>query len=267
MDNFTPPVLEYAPPGLWHHRSDGFVAIDLLGQVDGPVPAVGRNVPFRTLSHPIVEQSASFVLLLVLLLIPRISAGQDLTDPPANRPKKNPPPFFSDITIWSAQTVGSVNVMSTYPGQQLFATGIGLRRHMFNFQHTIMRWNFEIIPLCMPSFPTANGRTYHYGGGGALGLNFEPRKQWRVAQPFIDVNFGLLGFTTETPVETRRTNFSLQFGPGLKFPVRGRSSLKTGITFFHFSNMHTVKNNPGFDGILIYMGYSFSFERKRSGPN
>ena len=22
--------------------------------------------------------------------------------------------------------------------------------------------------------------------------------------------------------------------------------------------MHIVKNNPGFDGILIYMGYSFS---------
>jgi len=31
--------------------------------------------------------------------------------------------------------------------------------------------------------------------------------------------------------------------------------------------MHTVKNNPGFDGILIYMGYSFSFEHKRSGAN
>ena len=107
--------------------------------------------------------------------------------------------------------------MSTYPGQEMFAAGIGLRRHMFNFQQTTMRWNFEIIPGCMPSFPTANGRTYHYGGGGALGLDFEPRRQWRVAQPFVDVNFGLLGFTTQTPVDTRRTNFSLQFGPGLKF--------------------------------------------------
>jgi hypothetical protein len=39
--------------------------------------------------------------------------------------------------------------MSTYPGQEMFAAGIGLRRHMFNFQHTIMRWNFEIIPGCI----------------------------------------------------------------------------------------------------------------------
>ena len=243
------------------------MATDFLEQVGDPFPASGENVRFRTLSHSNQAQVGCALSLLILVLFPVISAAQDLSDPPLSRPKKESPPFFSDITIWSAKTVGSVNVMSTYPGQQMFATGIGLRRHMFNFQHTIMRWNFEIIPLCMPSFPTANGRTYHYGGGGALGLDFEPRKQWRVAQPFIDVNFGLLGFTTETPVDTRRTNFSLQFGPGLKFPLRGRSSLKTGVTFFHFSNMHTVKNNPGFDGILIYMGYSFSFERKRSGPN
>jgi hypothetical protein len=173
-------------------------------------------------------------LLLFLLLFPRISAAQESPDPPLNHAQSERRPLFSDVTICSAQTVGSVNVMSTYPGQEMFAAGIGLRRHLFNFRHTILRWNFEVIPVCMPSFPGANGRTYHYGGGGALGLDFEPRRQWRGAQPFIDVNFGLLGFTTQTPVDTRRTNFSLQFGPGLKFPLHGRSSLKTGITFFPF---------------------------------
>jgi hypothetical protein len=207
------------------------------------------------------------LLLPFLLFLPRISAGQESPDPALNHAQSERRSFFSDVTIWSAQTVGSVSVMSTYPGREMFAAGIGLRRHLFNFRHTNVRWNFEVIPVCMPSFPGANERTYDYGGGGALGLNFEPRRKWHGAQPFIDVNFGLLGFTTQTPVDTRRRNFSLQFGPGLAFPLRGRSSLKTGITFFHFSNMHTVKNNPGFDGILIYMGYSFSFEHKRSGPS
>ena len=222
------------------------MAIDLLGQVDGPVPAVGNNVRFRYIFHSNLKQVAYALSLLILVLFPKISAAQDLSDSPTNRPKKEPPPFFSDITIWSAQTVGSVNVMSTYPGQQMFATGIGLRRHMFNFQHTIMRWNFEIIPLCMPSFPTANERTYHHGGGGALGLDFEPRKQWRVAQPFIDVNFGLLGFTTETPVDTRRTNFSLQFGPGLRFPLRGRSSSEDRHHFLPFFQYAHGEEQPRF---------------------
>ena len=240
---------------------------DVLEQGDEPVPAVVRTVRFRTTARPLLELTASELLLLLLLFFPGISFGQESPDPPLNHAQSERKPFFSDVTIWTAQTVGSVNVMSTYPGQEMFAAGIGLRRHLFNFRHTTVRWNLEVIPVCMPSFPGANGRTYHYGGGGGLGLDFEPRRKWRGAQPFIDVNFGLLGFTTQTPVDTRRTNFSLQFGPGLEFPLRGRSSLKTGITFFHFSNMHTVKNNPGFDGILIYMGYSFSFEHKRSGQS
>ena len=188
---------------------------DVLGQGDEPVPAVGRTVRFRTIPRPRLELTASELLLLLLLFFPGISFGQESPDP-LNHAQSERKPFFSDVTIWTAQTVGSVNVMSTYPGQEMFAAGIGLRRHLFYFRHTMVRWNFEVIPVCMLSFPGANGRTYHYGGGGGLGLDFEPRRKWRGAQPFIDVNFGLLGFTTQTPVDTRRTNFSLQFGPGLE---------------------------------------------------
>jgi Lipid A 3-O-deacylase (PagL) len=195
---------------------------------------------------------------------PKSSPCQEAVESPRQTVMREKAPIFTDITIWVAQTVGSTNVMSTYSGQEMFSMGVGLRRHLYGFPHTEMRWNFEIIPLCMPSFPNGNGRTHHYGGGGALGLSFEPRRPRRV-QPFVDVNFGLLGFTDETPVNTRRTNFSLQFGPGFTVPLRGRSSLKTGITFFHFSNMHTVGKNPGFDGLLIYVGYSFRFQRGETG--
>jgi hypothetical protein len=83
-------------------------------------------------------------VLPFLLFFAGISAGQDQPDQPRNRSKSESPPFFSDVTIWTAQTDGSVNVMSTCPGQEI-----------------IMRWNFEIIPVCMPSFPTANGRNMH----------------------------------------------------------------------------------------------------------
>jgi hypothetical protein len=153
---------------------------DVLEQSDRPVPAVGRTVRLRTIALLLQPKlTASVLLLLFLLFFPRISAAQESLDPPLNLAQSERRPFFSDVTIWSAQTVGSVNVMSTYPGQEMFAAGIGLRRHLLNFRHTILRWNFEVIPVCMPSFPGANGRTYHYGGGGALGLDFEPRRQWR----------------------------------------------------------------------------------------
>ena len=152
---------------------------DILGQGDVPVPAAGRTVRFRTIARLSVKATASVLLLLFLLFFPRISAAQGSPDPQLIHAQSERRPFFSDVTIWSAQTVGSVNVMSTYPAQEMFAAGIGLRRQLFNFRHTILRWNFEVIPVCMPSFPDANGRTYNYGGGGALGLDFEPRRQWR----------------------------------------------------------------------------------------
>lgn len=139
---------------------------DVLEQGDEPVPAVGRTVRFRTIARPLLELTTSELLLLLLLFFPGISFGQESPDPPLNHAQSERKPFFSDVTIWTAQTVGSVNVMSTYPGQEMFAAGIGLRRHLFNFRHTMVRWNFEVIPVCMPSFPGANGRTYHYGGGG-----------------------------------------------------------------------------------------------------
>ena len=116
---------------------------DVLGQGDVPVPA----------ARPLLELTASELLLLLLLFFPGISFGQESPDPPLNHAQSERKPFFSDVTIWTAQTVGSVNVMSTYPGQEMFAAGIGLRRHLFNFRHTIVRWNFEVIPVCMPSFP------------------------------------------------------------------------------------------------------------------
>lgn len=209
----------------------------------------------------------SFVLILALILFfPYRSACQDPYDSPLKHASAESAPIFTDVTIWTAQSVGSTNVMSTYPGQEMFATGVGLRRHIYGFRHMEMRWNFEIVPFCMPSFTSADGRTYHYGGGGSLGASLEPRKRWKI-QPYFDASVGLLGFTNATPAGTRRKNYSMQFGPGLTIPVRGRSSLKTGIWFFHFSNMRTEPTNPGFDAVVIYMGYTFSFERRSSGPN
>ena len=91
---------------------------DVLGQGDRPVPAVGRTVRFRTIARPLLKLTASALLLLFLLFFPRISAAQESSDPPLNHAHSERRPFFSDVTIWSAQTVGSVNVMSTIRGRR-----------------------------------------------------------------------------------------------------------------------------------------------------
>jgi hypothetical protein len=205
-------------------------------------------------------------ILVLILLFPMMSNCQELIAPSRDPAAAEKPPFLTDVTIWTGQTAGSINLMSTYSGQEMFAMGVAIRQRLRTFRHTEMRWNFEALPLVMPSFRTVNGRNYHYGGGGSLGLNLSPRKQWMV-QPFFDANIGLVGFTTDTPANTRRTNFSLQFGPGFVIPLRGRSSLKVGLRFFHFSNASTVAHNPGFDGLLIYTGYAFNLGRRSQLTN
>jgi hypothetical protein len=173
-------------------------------------------------------------------------------------------PLFRDITIWTGHTVGSTHIMSEYSGQEMFAMGVGISRHMHTFRHLDAQWNFEIIPVALPSLPTSTGRTYHYGGGGTIGTELVPKKKWRV-MPYFDVGGGLLMFTEPTPIpEARRLNISFQFGPGFKIPLGGQSSLKTGVWFFHFSDARTTARNPSFDGFLFYAGYVYNFKPRRT---
>jgi hypothetical protein len=126
-----------------------------------PPRGVSRCARFR--------RAALTFIFLPVLFFPQTSAAQDSPDPQEKFTTRERGPIFTDVTLWTAKTMGSVNVMSTYPGQQMFALGVGLRRHLFSFPHTELRLNFEIVPWCMPSFPGANGRTFHYGGGRGPG--------------------------------------------------------------------------------------------------
>lgn len=75
---------------------------------------------------------------------------------------------------------------------------------------------------------------------------------------FFDVDGGFLAFTNETPIpDTRRVNMTLDFGPGLYIPVGPERWLKMGVQFFHFSNAHAVRLNPGFDTFFVYAAYTF----------
>ena len=149
----------------------------------------------------------------------------------------------------------------------MFAMGVGVRKHLHTIRHADASWTFGIVPVCVPSLPTAEGRAYHYGGGASFGVEFEPRKQLRL-QPYFDAGGGVLMFTEPTPVESsRRFNVSLQFGPGVRLPLKGRSSLRMGMWYFHFSDAHTTESNPGFVGFLFYAGYAFSFRRDEGRGN
>jgi hypothetical protein len=165
------------------------------------------------------EPDWGLALLAILVPFATKCAGQDPGDPPETRAVARQP-IFTDMTIWGGHTAGSINEMSAYPGQEAFAVGIELRRQIYTFRHTRMQWNIQVVPPCAPSVPNASGRTYHSGGGASVGLSLEPRRRRKI-QPNFDASVGLLGFTDPTPMDTRRKNYSLQFGPGSRFRCKG----------------------------------------------
>ena len=61
---------------------------------------------------------------------------------------------------------------------------------------------------------------------------------------------------------------TLDFGPGVMVPLRGNNAMRTGVWLFHFSDGNTAPRNPAFDGIMVYVSYTYRnfaphFARKR----
>ena len=72
------------------------------------------------------------------------------------------------------------------------------------------------------------------------------------------VDGGFLAFPHDVPTpNTRRVNMTLDFGPGVTIPMRGNNALRTGVWLYHFSDGNTAPRNPAFDGVMVYVSYTY----------
>ncbi|HWS95941.1 MAG TPA: hypothetical protein VN620_05625 [Candidatus Methylomirabilis sp.] len=147
--------------------------------------------------------------------------------------------------------------MSDLKNQRLFFTGVRLTSRLFTTRHLFIGGNLDVKPLIIHSKSVPNGRQYTYGGGSSVGLQFAPRVVWRW-RPFFDVDGGFLAFPHDVPTpNTRRVNMTLDFGPGVTTPLRGNNALRTGVWLYHFSDGNTAPRNPAFDGVMVYVSYTY----------
>jgi hypothetical protein len=66
---------------------------------------------------------------------------------------------------------------------------------------------------------------------------------------------GGLWFTRDTPVpDSRRFNFTFEYGGGFQFLRSSRKAIVVGYKFHHLSNAYTAPRNPGLDGNVFYLG-------------
>jgi Lipid A 3-O-deacylase (PagL) len=164
---------------------------------------------------------------------------------------------YREISFYSGQSFANPQLMSDLSGQHLFFSGVRTTSRLFTTPQLFIGGNLDLKPLAIYSLNRPVGTEYTYGGGGSIGLQFAPRTHWRW-QPFFDVDGGLLCFPHDVPLpNTRRVSMALDFGPGTLIPLRENNALRTGIWFFHFSDGNTAPRNPGFDGVMFYVSYTY----------
>jgi Lipid A 3-O-deacylase (PagL) len=198
------------------------------------------------------------VILLMVLSVPPRSPGQS-SNVIANIPDTRT--LYREINVWGGQSAGSFNLMSAIPRQSMFTMGVRYTQRLRTHAKWVSNWTVEMKPLAVLTQPGTNGQERFYGAGVAAGLEAAPRKEMRI-KPYFNGTGGTLIFTRDTPVAgARRANITLEFGPGIQIPMGRKNSLRTGVWFFHFSNADSAKHNPGYDGLMFYMGYSFDLSR------
>jgi hypothetical protein len=67
-----------------------------------------------------------------------------------------------------------------------------------------------------------------------------------------------VAFPHDVPMpNTRRVNMTLDFGPGVTIAMRGNNAMRTGVWLYHFSDGNTAPRNPAFDGVMVYVSYTY----------
>jgi len=164
---------------------------------------------------------------------------------------------YRELSIYTSGMLANPQLMSDLKNQRLFFTGVHLTSRLFTTRHLFIGGNLDVKPLVIHSRSVPNGRQYTYGGGSSVGLQFAPRVVWRW-RPFFDVDGGFLAFPHDVPTpNTRRVNMTLDFGPGVTIPLRGNRAMRTGVWLYHFSDGNTAPRNPAFDGVMVYLSYTF----------
>ena len=206
--------------------------------------------------------SVAFILLLLLLQSVFARAQSNFVEVGSNSVEPatttaGDPRHYRELSIYTSTMLANPQLMSDLKNQRLFSTGVRLTSRIFTTRHLFIGGNLDVKPLVIHSRSVSDGRQYTYGGGSSVGLQFAPRVTWRW-QPFFDVDGGFLAFPHDVPTpNTRRVNMTLDFGPGVTIPMRGNNALRTGVWLFHFSDGNTAPRNPAFDGVMVYVSYTF----------
>jgi hypothetical protein len=215
-------------------------------------------------SRPLL--SSVLVLIAILTAAPaaRCQIGEQY------RPK-------NEFGAWLGYSFDSPHLIGTTSERQLGLLAIRYARTLFDTGSISLQYTLDVMPLALVAQPKITNiifttpppvttfvqgpREYVYGGGiNPLGLKLNFRRGHRL-QPFIASTAGFIASVKPVPVDVpggTQFNFDFDFQAGVQYfnPSHDRAWM-LGYKLAHISNANRHTFNPGMDGNVFFIGYSF----------
>jgi hypothetical protein len=153
-------------------------------------------------------------------------------------------------------------------GVRFGAIGLCYGRILLANDRFAFKYTFNAIPVAVLSYPDINRdlgiqvpgsetRRNVFGAGlSPIGFQLYFRPQNRL-KPFVSTSGGFIFFGDPVPrLNGSRFNFTYDFGGGVQIFRDSRRAFTFGYKYQRLSNGGRALNNPGFDGHVVYFGYS-----------
>lgn len=180
----------------------------------------------------------------------------------------------NEFGVWAGYSPDSPHVIGITSERQLIVLAAHYGRTLWERESFALQWTVDVAPLEMVLEPkitqlvTPGGiifqeghREYVYGFGlHPLGLRMNFLRQRRL-QPFVASTAGFVASLNAVPVDVpqgTKFNFTFDFQGGVQWFNHAHDRAWTiGYKLDHISNANRVSLNPGMDGHVIFLGYSF----------
>jgi hypothetical protein len=150
----------------------------------------------------------------------------------------------------SAAPVTEWNLGLRYGRVLTDAHGPGLLNGRFEY-------SFDIVPAFLLFQPRG---TVYGGGSDPVAVKWEFRTRRHIA-PFFEISGGSL-FTTD-PVPPLGTSFNFTVSTALgAHVIRGKHAWSIDVRWFHVSNAHIIKYDPGINAVQVRIGFGLFIHPK-----
>jgi len=157
--------------------------------------------------------------------------------------------------------------------RRVYLTGLRSEKVLGVGRRSAVAYTMELVPLAIVERTAPNTqqcRPYRWGhslcrfnrsarvavgaGGSPLGLKLYFNRASRV-RVHAAGSAGMLFFSSDVPVyNSRRANFTFDYGGGVEIPLRNSRALTFSYRFYHISNANTGAYNPGLDANVLSIG-------------